>query len=180
MNIYEAIATLDNSVTNPTTGLPEELFLYISRTTPLINVDLLIKDEFGNTLLSWRNECYTGKGWHVPGGIVRFQERLETRINEVVKKEIGTDVIFDPRPVAINQIINHEQKIRGHFISILFSCFLPSTFLPKNDGLSPNDMGYLRWHNCCPDNLLKYHEIYRDYINSRLPFHEVKYESKRS
>jgi len=68
MNISKAISFLDYNVPNPTEGLPEELFLYITIITPLINVDLLIKDENGRTLLSLRDERYTGIGWHVPGG----------------------------------------------------------------------------------------------------------------
>jgi ADP-ribose pyrophosphatase YjhB (NUDIX family) len=178
LNILEAISFLDHQVPNPTEGLPEELFLYISRTTPLVNVDLLIKDEKGRTLLSWRNERYTGIGWHVPGGIIRFKEDLETRIRKVAESEIGTDVSFDPTPVAINQIINPGQAIRGHFISLLYKCFLSSTFVPHNRGLSRNANGYIAWHDSCPDPLFKFHEIYRDFIDrthiSRCLTHQVE------
>lgn len=167
MNISDAISFLDLHVPNPSGGLPEELFLYISRTTPIINVDLLIKDENGRTLLSWRNEKYTGKGWHVPGGIVRFKEELETRIKKVAETEIGTDVSFDPSPITINQIINPEQDIRGHFISLLYKCFLNGTFVPKNSGRSKNDNGYIAWHDSCPHQLLKWHEIYRQFIDKK-------------
>lgn len=164
MNISEAIFYLDHQIANPSEGLPEELFLYISRTTPLINVDLLIKDENGRTLLSWRNERYTGIGWHVPGGIVRYKEHLETRIRKVAETEIGADVSFDPIPIAINQLINPEKNIRGHFISLLYKCFLKSTFLPRNIGHSRNENGYIAWHDTCPKQLLSFHEIYRNYI----------------
>lgn len=168
MNISEAISFLDHHVSNPSQGLPEELFLYISRTTPLINVDLLIKDENERTLLSWRNERYTGVGWHVPGGIIRFKENLQTRIRKVAETEIGADVSFDPLPIAIHQIINPDQDIRGHFISLLYKCFLNSSFVPQNNGLSRNDNGYIAWHDSCPRQLFKFHEIYRKYItNSR-------------
>ncbi len=165
LTISEAISFIDHQVPNPSEGLPEELFLYISRTTPLINVDLLIKDENGRTLLSWRNERYTGKGWHVPGGIVRFKENLETRIRKVAETEIGTDVSFDPIPITLNQIINPDQDIRGHFISLLYKCFLNGTFVPQNSGLSRNDNGYIAWHDSCPRQLFKFHEIYRKIIN---------------
>ena len=45
MNISEAIEFLDTEIANPSLGLPEELFIFISRITPMVNVDLLIKDE---------------------------------------------------------------------------------------------------------------------------------------
>jgi ADP-ribose pyrophosphatase YjhB (NUDIX family) len=166
LNISEAISFLDHQVPNPAGGLPEELFLYVSRTTPLINVDLLVKDERGRTLLSWRNERYTDTGWHVPGGIIRFKENFETRIKKVATTEIGTDVTFDPIPIAINEIIHPNQAIRGHFISLLYKCFLDGSFVPQNKSLSINENGYISWHDSCPHELFKFHEIYRSFIDT--------------
>jgi colanic acid biosynthesis protein WcaH len=163
MDIHEAIAFLDKQISNPSQGLPEELFLFISRITPMVNVDLLIKDEAGRTLLSWRDDQYAGKGWHVPGGIIRFKEKTEDRVQKVAKREIGTEVAFDPNPIAINQVIC-DHNTRGHFISLLFKCSLPSRFIPKNEGLTGKDPGYLMWHEHCPPNLVKVHEMYRKYI----------------
>jgi colanic acid biosynthesis protein WcaH len=164
VNITEAIAILDKKITNPRVGLPDEVFYFISRITPLINVDLLVKDEKGRTLLAWRDDEYTGTGWHVPGGIVRFKETLETRIKKVAELEIGAEVQFEPAPIAVNEIINKEKDIRGHFISILYKCSLSSSFVPKNKGLTEKDPGFLKWHEACPDNLLKFHEIYKKYL----------------
>lgn len=164
MTIKDAIAFLDKSILDPKVGLPEDVFYYISRTTPMVNVDLLIKDENGRTLLAWRDDQYTGKGWHIPGGIVRFKETLETRIKKVIETEIGAEVKFDLNPIAINQIINNKQDIRGHFISILYKCLLSSAFIPENKGLKETDSGFLKWHKTCPDNLLRFHEIYKKYL----------------
>jgi len=163
MNIHETIEFLDKQTSDPSIGLPQEIFLFVSRTTPIVNVDLLIKDENERTLLSWRDDQYAGAGWHLPGGIVRFKEKLETRVQKVAETEIGTDVEFDPKPITINQVIcNHNT--RGHFISILYKCFLSSKFTPKDIGISDKDPGYLKWHDSCPENLIKVHEMYRGYI----------------
>jgi ADP-ribose pyrophosphatase YjhB (NUDIX family) len=164
ISLPDAIAILDQQVPNPSKGLPDEVFYYISRATPLVNVDLLIKDENERTLLSWRDDRYCGKGWHVPGGIVRYKETLETRVIKVAETEIGIRINFDAKPIAINQLIHPDQNIRGHFISILYNCFLSGTFVPKNKDLSSKDAGYLEWHDHCPKNLITYHEIYRNYI----------------
>jgi len=159
-----AIATLLEAVPEPTQGLPENVFYYISRTTPLVNVDLLIKDETGRTLLSWRNDPHAGTGWHIPGGIVRFKESFETRVKKVAELEIGTEIQFDPAPIAIHQIILPERDIRAHFISLLFRCFLPGTFIPKNECLNRGDAGYLAWHAHCPQDLISVQDIYRKHI----------------
>lgn len=165
MNISDAIALLNKQVPNPSQGLPEKVFLFISRLTPLVKVDLLIKDETQRTLLSWRDDPYSGIGWHVPGGIVRFKEKMETRVEKVAEIEIGAPVIIDFNPIDVHQNIQEqEHDIRGHFISFLYQCFLSSSFVPKNEGLSYNKPGYLKWHGTCPDNLLECQERYRRYI----------------
>ncbi|MEI7811968.1 MAG: NUDIX domain-containing protein [Ignavibacteria bacterium] len=163
--LNDAIELIDKYVPDPSIGLPDEVFYYVSRTTPLVNVDLLIKDENGRTLLAWRNDKHAGTGWHIPGGIVRFRETFETRIKKVAKTEIGTDLEFKKEPLALNEIINFKRKERSHFISVLFECFLSETFVIENKNLSPNDAGYLMWHDKCPDNLIKFHDIYRKYFN---------------
>ena len=63
----------------------------------------------------------------------------------------------------MNQIIcKHET--RGHFISLLYECSLSSDFIPANNKLSAHDIGYLAWHNSCPENLIKSHEMYRKFL----------------
>jgi colanic acid biosynthesis protein WcaH len=64
----EALAVLDSWAVNPAAGSPYELFLFISRLVPMVNVDLLIYDEEGRILLTWRDEEIHGVGWHIPGG----------------------------------------------------------------------------------------------------------------
>jgi colanic acid biosynthesis protein WcaH len=162
-----AVAALVKKVPNPKKGLPDEIFYYISRTTPLVNVDLLVKDEKGRTLLSWRDDRHAGKGWHIPGGIVRFKETLEQRLREVARTEIGTKIAFDPAPIAIHQLIHRGRAVRSHFISFLYECSLPGTFDPPNRGLSPRRRGYMKWHDHCPRNLIRYHEIYRRLIDRK-------------
>ncbi|PKU25992.1 NUDIX domain-containing protein [Telmatospirillum siberiense] len=160
MTFAEAIAVLDRAVPDPSKGLPDEVFYYISRTTPLLNVDLLIKDETGRTLLSWRNDQYCGAGWHIPGGIVRFKETMETRLLKVAEREIGRPVDFDPVPIKITEMLHPERANRSHFVSFLFSCHLSSDFVPSNAGLSPGDVGFLEWHKGCPDCLIRYHQLH--------------------
>lgn len=166
MNIADAIAILDKAAPDPSKGLPDEIFYFISRMTPLPNIDLLIKDENGRTLLAWRDDRYAGKGWHLPGGIVRFKETLETRVRKVAETEIGVGlkIDFDLTPIAVNQCIHRERNIRGHGISILYKCLLSGAFIPENKWLSCEDAGYLMWHHNCPDDLLSWHEMYRKYI----------------
>ena len=58
------IELLDSAVAKfrqeqPQMGLPEELFHFVSRSTPIVNVDLLIKDENGRGI---QQELFANKG----------------------------------------------------------------------------------------------------------------------
>jgi colanic acid biosynthesis protein WcaH len=164
MDINEAIEFLDKQVPDASGGLPVDLFLFVSRLSPLVNVDLLIQDERGRTLLAWRDDPFAGLGWHVPGGILRFKETMETRIRKVAETEIGIEVQVDPTPIAFHQLIHPERQTRGHFLSFLYRCSASSRFVPKNVGLTSKDPGYLAWHEHCPDNIIPVHEMYRKHI----------------
>lgn len=163
MNMDDAINILEKQMENPLVGLPEEIFYFISKLTPMVNVDLLIKDESGRTLLAWRDDQFVNKGWHLPGGIVRFKEKLEDRVKKVAQTEIGAEIEFNKDPIAVNQLMV-ERDVRGHFISFLYECKLPSTFIPLNEGIAMDEQGYLMWHDTCPSDLIKVHDIYRKYI----------------
>ncbi len=165
MALRDDISNLESLIHNPRKGLPEEVFLFVSRITPLVNVDLLIKNAANETLLTWRDEGDYSPGWHIPGGIIRFKETIAGRIAAVARQELGTDVECDPAPTAIHEIIHSERKDRGHFISLLFRCYLVSRLdaTLHYDGVTPRP-GVWMWHRACPDNLIAGHDIYRKYI----------------
>jgi len=56
MSLQDLILKIETFISNPSEGLPEEIFLFISKITPLINVDLLIKNDKNETLLTWRED----------------------------------------------------------------------------------------------------------------------------
>jgi ADP-ribose pyrophosphatase YjhB (NUDIX family) len=149
---------------DPSQGLPEEVFLYASQITPLVNVDLFIKDEDKGVLLTWREDNFYEAGWHVPGGIIRYKETFSDRIHAVAHQELEASVVHDIQPLAINQVIHPTNSIRGHFISLLFACRLTS--LPAKS-LAANGhpkKGQFQWHKTCPDNILSVHNMYRHYF----------------
>ena len=155
----------DFRIVNPHMGLPEEFFLFVSRMTPIVNVDLLIKDELGRTLLAWRDDQYAGQGWHLPGGIIRFKETFEERLIKVSEMEIGSIVSYDKKPIALNEVFP-DHDTRGHFVSILYDCKSSSDISLNFNGTKPDEVGFLQWHNKCPDNIVEVHEMYREFIDA--------------
>jgi ADP-ribose pyrophosphatase YjhB (NUDIX family) len=166
-NIPAAIDCLNSSIGDPTCGLPEEIFRFASSIVPMINVDLLIKNDKVQTLLIWREDEFFPPGWHIPGGIIRYKERVRDRINAVAKMELGTKVIHSLKPVAVNEIIMEqlEWRVRGHFISLLYECQMitPPTAIRAKKNVTPKQWEW-DWHDTCPENLYESQKIYKEYF----------------
>lgn len=167
-NWQESLDLLLEYVGDSSKGLPEEVFRFISQLTPMVNIDMLIKNTAGQTLLTWRADEFYGPGWHIPGGIIRFKEYAKDRIQKVAQLELGTTVSFKPEPIQIHEIMAPKRNIRGHFISLLYDCTLSKELDPRRKYKSGSKAknGEWAWHDNCPDNLLSVHEIYRNIINA--------------
>jgi ADP-ribose pyrophosphatase YjhB (NUDIX family) len=158
--LRHGIETLEAAVGDSRRGLPEDVFLFVSRITPLVNVDLLIKDDRSRTLLTWRDDEFFGSGWHVPGGIIRYKEPVADRIRACAREELGADVSCDPAPLLVSETIR-AQNTRGHFISLLFRCrLLGAPDEARRAGSDRPSPGQWRWHDRCPPDLLDVHGQY--------------------
>lgn len=164
ININEILNSIRPCIGDATQGLPEELFLFVTEITPMINVDLLIRDITGRILLSWRDDRFYGQGWHVPGGIIRLKESFEERIQRTALSEIGTRVIHNENPSEIIPIIVKKMKKRGHFITLVYECRLPEKFEILNERRKEHDVGYLKWFDKFPDDMLSVHYVYKKYF----------------
>ena len=149
-------------------GLDEELFLMVSSLVPIPNVDMLITNDEGQILLSYREDEFYGRSWHIPGGCMRFGETFEHRLIETSKKEIGCEVSINPEPIAVRNVLRgpnprqtHPNE-RGHNVAILFECHLPEGFVIDNKDKKPFENGYLKWFDTLPDDFLKIQFVFED------------------
>lgn len=167
MDIRSLIEILESGLEAPSRGLPEALFLFISRLTPMLNVDLLIKNSKNETLLTWREDAYYGPCWHVPGGIVRFKETTAARIQEVAASELGASVEFGKEPLAISELMAENRNTRGHFISLLYACKLTSPLDPDLECKSgAPGKGEWAWHANCPADFIRSQSVYKRFIGT--------------
>lgn len=154
------IRALEAAVGDPRRGLPEDVFRFVSRVTPLVNVDLLIKDDRSRTLLTWRDDEFFGPGWHVPGGIIRYKESVGDRIRACARAELGADVVSEPAPLLVLEDMG-GQDTRGHHISLLFRCRLLSPpDEARRTASDPPSSGQWRWHEVAPPDLLDEQRAY--------------------
>lgn len=152
----QAVKIVQESVGDASLGLPEEVFELTSSIVPMINVDLLFQDERGRILMIWREDPICGCGWHIPGGIIRFKESIEERLLKTAQNELGTQVWFDPKPMAINELMM-PYDLRGHFISLLYRCYLSDSFpkFPAAGSKERYQAGDICWHSTCPQQWVK-------------------------
>lgn len=163
-NYEQLLKKVYEEIDDPSQGLPEEVFLFASSITPLVNVDLLIRDDNGRILLSWRDDKYHGKGWHIPGGIIRVKETFENRIHETALKELGCHVRHRESPIEIVPIILKDNRERCHLISFIYECELPNDYRIDNGNKGEHDAGFLAWHEKFPPDMLDDHRFYRKYF----------------
>ncbi len=161
------IAQVQRAIDDPRQGLPDQVFLFASTITPMINVDLLIQDEARKTLLTWRHDKF-GSGWHIPGGIIRYKETIERRVHVVAWQELGAHVEFQRKPIALRQVFVTNRDERGHFVSLLYRCELTSPPDPARAFLSGQPRsGQWQWHSDYPADMLRVHEMYRSFIEGK-------------
>jgi len=164
-NLSDLIHQIESQIAARTDGLPEELFLFVSRITPLINVDLLIQDDRRRTLLTWRADRFYGSGWHIPGGIIRYKETAADRIRIVAERELAAKVSFDPSPIHVMESIDAGRRDRGHFISLLYRCRLVSKLTPERQYSEQSPLAdQWSWHDRCPSNLIREQRSYAAFM----------------
>lgn len=156
---------------HPEKGLGKELFLQVSSLVPIVNVDLLVYNEKGQFLLTWRDDPHCGTGWHIPGGCIRFKETCATRIKKVAEQELGIkNILFEKEPIKVFEIINHEhrdienQNERGHFITLVYKCYAPIGFTTDCQKQKQGEVGYMKWFDHLPDDLLRIQSCYKEII----------------
>lgn len=161
--LRRGIKAIEDAVTDPRRGLPDDVFQLVSRLTPLVNVDLLIQDSHSRTLLTWRDDTF-GTGWHVPGGVIRFKETALDRVVACARDELGADVSADPLPVLVSEAFL-DQPTRGHHIALLFRCRLAGPLDERRKAAAdPPREGQWRWHDRCPPDLLAIQRHYARFM----------------
>jgi len=166
VDLTSLVNEFDAALGDPQQGLAPEVFLMISRMTPMVNVDLLIQDNAGQTLLTWRDDQFFGEGWHLPGGVIRFKEHAADRIIACARQELGVDVTPDAEPLMILETVRAPRD-RGHLISMLYRCRLRGQLDEQQRATSETPAaGAWRWFAQVPSNIV---EVQAPYARFFLP-----------
>jgi len=74
--------------------LNDQDFLGVIDATPLVSIDLVIRNAKGQVLLGLRNNKPAQGYWFVPGGRVRKNERLKNTFQRLCRDELELDLNF--------------------------------------------------------------------------------------
>ena len=71
--------------------LPDEIFKSVIQHTPLISIDLIVRNAQGQVLLGKRVNAPAKGYWFVPGGRMRKNETLDDAFVRLVREELGIE-----------------------------------------------------------------------------------------
>lgn len=72
--------------------LPDQVFKTVISSTPLISIDLVVRNNQNQVLLGKRLNAPAKGFWFVPGGRVQKDETLDDAFTRLIKEELGTEV----------------------------------------------------------------------------------------
>ena len=73
-------------------GLDAEAYARVVRNTPLVSIDLILRDPEGSVLVGLRNNEPASGTYFVPGGVIRKNERLADAFDRILETETGLSV----------------------------------------------------------------------------------------
>ena len=74
--------------------LPTEKFASIVAHTPLVSIDLIVRNSLDQFLLGKRRNCPAQGYWFVPGGRIRKDEMISTAFSRLTDEELRTDYLL--------------------------------------------------------------------------------------
>lgn len=118
--------------------LEDKDFLQVIAHTPLVAIDLIVKDKRGRVLLGLRKNKPAQGFWFVPGGRIYKDERIADALARIGQEEIG--VTLSPDQVRFKGVFEHLYKdnvagIEG--ISTHYICLACEVIQPMTPGQLP-------------------------------------------
>jgi ADP-ribose pyrophosphatase YjhB (NUDIX family) len=104
-------------IDHPHEGLPPAVFNGFVRVVPFVACELVVVNSKKQILLTWRRDQWW-TGWHFPGGLLRYNETFEERIQQTALTELGVDVVRSKFLFPVN----YTSGPRGHAVSLVFLC----------------------------------------------------------
>ena len=109
--------------------LDEERFLSVIEATPLVSIDLILRDAQNRVLLGQRSNRPAQGFWFVPGGRIRKNERVAEALQRISRAELGAPALDAKLLGAYDHLYPDNflgrPGISTHYVVLGFACALP-------------------------------------------------------
>jgi colanic acid biosynthesis protein WcaH len=105
-------------------------FLQIIGATPLVSIDLIVRNKEGMVLLGKRINRPAKGYWFVPGGRIRKNERLADALQRIARAELGLSLTLNPSKLlgAYEHIYDDnffgEEGVNTHYVVLAYEYYL--------------------------------------------------------
>ncbi|GLZ88437.1 GDP-mannose mannosyl hydrolase [Metapseudomonas resinovorans] len=113
--------------------LDNDTFRSVINSTPLVSIDLILKDSEGNALLGQRRNRPAMGYWFVPGGRILKNEALDEAFRRLTKLELGREFERNnARPIGVYEHF-YDDSVFGeagygpdtHYVVLAYQLTLP-------------------------------------------------------
>ena len=151
--------------------LPDETFKSVIRHTPLISIDLIVRNEQGEVLLGKRVNAPAKGCWFVPGGRVRKNETLDDAFVRLVKEELGIESGITRADAKFLGVFEHfydncvfGDDLSTHYIVLGYEIRFSTFILPESTLIQHLDYIYMSLLNIKSD--INVHKFVKNYFES--------------
>ena len=116
---------------SPINYLEKNDFLDVIDKTPLVSIDLIVKDSNNRALLGYRKNHPARSFWFVPGGRIRKNETLAQAMKRIAMNELGIEISITDATLlgAYDHIYDDnfdaKQGITTHYVVLGYEIKLP-------------------------------------------------------
>lgn len=155
-------------------------FSEIVRNTPLVSIDLIVRDkQGGRVLLGLRKEAPAENWWFVPGGRIKKDKKLSNAFSDIAEREIG--ISADIKDVRFWGVFEHHYKenkfkiadMTTHYVVIAFEYIAPHLKLSSLSRKYHKDWKWLEERRIVTDKTI--HKYTRDFFIGSGNLHPVQY-----
>ncbi len=106
--------------------MQDQAFLKIIDATPLVSIDLILKNSAGEALLGKRLNRPAQGYWFVPGGRIRKNEEIANAIKRISSTELGIELSFSQMKLlgGFDHIYSDnylgEEGVNTHYVVLAF------------------------------------------------------------
>lgn len=149
--------------------IDNNVFSQVIKITPLVSIDLIIKNHQSQVLLGKRNNSPAQNYWFVPGGRIRKNETFEQAFTRLTLQELGQslslkDAIFLAPYQHFYIDSMFDEQISTHYVVLAYQLIMSENLL----NLPFEQHHYYKWFDV--DELLSNQQVHpftKDYFNNK-------------